>query len=88
MAEHRRGRGRPDYHDPTAGIGGAPPAHSALTLRLVLATFGLLVCVAGVVWSLVNDGDTWITVALAVLAVVAVINLVVVARRKARGEPG
>ncbi|WP_256840744.1 hypothetical protein [Ornithinimicrobium cryptoxanthini] len=45
-------------------------------------------CVVGVVWSLVNDGDTWITVALAVLAVVAVINLVVVARRKARGEPG
>lgn len=88
MAEHRRGRGRPDYHDPTAGIGGAAPAHSALTLRLVLATFGLLVCIAGVVWSLANDEDTWITVMLAVLAVVAVINLVVVARRKASGEPG
>src|SRR4051794_41688693 len=40
-------RGLPDYHDPTAGLGGAAPAQSALTLRLVLATFGLLVCVAG-----------------------------------------
>lgn len=88
MAEHRRRRGGPDYHDPTAGIGGAAPAHSALTLRLVLAAFGLLVCLVGVVWSLANDGDTWITAMMAVLAVGAVINLVVVARRKARGEPG
>src|SRR3954452_12842794 len=40
-------RGLPDYHDPTAGFAGAPPAQSALTLRAVLAVFGLLVCVAG-----------------------------------------
>jgi hypothetical protein len=32
--------GRPDYHNPLAGFGGAPPAYSALTLRLVLATLG------------------------------------------------
>ena len=45
-AERRRrfAAGLPDYHDPLAGIGGAPPALSALTLRLVLATFGLLFC--------------------------------------------
>jgi uncharacterized membrane protein len=37
---------RPDYHDPTAGIGGAPAAASALTLRLVLALFGCVVLAA------------------------------------------
>ena len=31
---------RDDYHDPTAGIGGAPPARTALGLRLALAIFG------------------------------------------------
>ena len=30
-------RGLPEYHDPTAGFGGATPARSALTLRAVLA---------------------------------------------------
>jgi hypothetical protein len=43
--------GLPDYHDPTAGIGGAPQAYSALTLRLVLASFGLVVCGSGAVTS-------------------------------------
>jgi hypothetical protein len=44
---HRRARddlAREDYHDPTAGFAGAPPARSALTLRLILASFGLLAC--------------------------------------------
>lgn len=81
-------RARPDHHDPTGGFAGAPPAASALTLRLVLATFGLVVCAAGAVWSLVVAGPVWLTVLLVVLAVVAVIDLVVIARRKARGEPG
>src|SRR5438270_313538 len=35
-------RGLPGYHDPTAGFGGSTPARSALTLRAVLAGFGLL----------------------------------------------
>ena len=38
---------REDYHDPTAGIAGAAPARSALTLRLILAVFGLVVCAVG-----------------------------------------
>jgi hypothetical protein len=88
MAEDRRSRARPDYHDPTAGIGGASPAHSALTLRLVLAGFGLLVCAGGVAWSVMTDGPPWMTILLGVLTVVAVLNILVVARRKARGEPG
>jgi hypothetical protein len=33
---------REDHHDPTAGFAGAPPARSALTLRLILASFGLV----------------------------------------------
>ena len=37
--------GLPGYHDPTAGIGGASRASSALTLRLILAVFGLFTSV-------------------------------------------
>ncbi|WP_448625107.1 DUF6343 family protein [Geodermatophilus sp. URMC 64] len=81
-------RGLPDYHDPTAGFGGAPPAQSALTLRLVLAVFGLLVCVAGGVVLLVAGVPVWVAVVFFVLAAVALVDLVVVVRRKARGEPG
>jgi Flp pilus assembly protein TadB len=81
-------QGLPDYHDPTAGFGGAPPAQSALTLRLVLAAFGLVVCVAGGIVLLVADVPVWIAVVLFVLAGVALVDLVIVARRKARGEPG
>jgi hypothetical protein len=81
-------RGLPDHHDPTAGFGGAPPAQSALTLRLVLAGFGLVVCVAGGIVLLVAGAPVWIAVVLFVLAAIAVVDLIVVARRKARGEPG
>jgi hypothetical protein len=80
-------RARPDYHDPLAGFGGAPPAQSALTLRLVLASFGLLVCTGGAVgaaWA----GSTGFCVLFAVLAAVALVDIGVVVRRKLRGEPG
>jgi apolipoprotein N-acyltransferase len=80
-------RGRPDYHDPLAGFGGAPPAQSALTLRLVLAGFGLLVCTAGAVLAGLAGSPLFCT-ALAILAAIALVDLVVVARRKAGGEPG
>lgn len=80
-------KGLPDYHDPTAGIGGAAPARSALTLRAVLAAFGLVVCAVGAVlgWQV---GITWLAVVLAILAVVALVDLVWVLYRKQRGEPG
>jgi membrane protein implicated in regulation of membrane protease activity len=81
-------RGLPDHHDPTAGIGGAAPARSALTLRLVLAAFGLVICVAGGLLFLAVDAPVALAVLLFVLAAVALVDLVVVARRKARGEPG
>jgi membrane protein implicated in regulation of membrane protease activity len=95
MSEPRRPRSReeyerglPDHHDPTAGIGGAAPAQSALTLRLVLAAFGLVVCLGAAVLWLVIDLPVWPAVVLFVLAAVAAVDLVVVARRKRRGEPG
>ncbi|MGY1651730.1 DUF6343 family protein [Geodermatophilus sp. SYSU D01119] len=81
-------RGLPDHHDPTAGLLGAAPAQSALTLRLVLAAFGLVVCVVlGVLW-LRTDLPAWPAVVLFVLGAVALVDLAVVARRKLRGEPG
>ena len=82
-------RGLPDHHDPTAGIGGAAPAQSALTLRLVLAAFGLVLCLgAGLLRQSRDDLPVWPAVVLFVLAAVAAVDLVVVARRKMRGEPG
>ena len=81
-------RGLPGHHDPTAGIGGAAPAQSALTLRLVLAVFGLVVCLAGGFLVLAAPLPVWFAVVLFVLAAVAAVDLVVVIRRKARGEPG
>ena len=81
-------RGLPDYHDPTAGFAGAPPAQSALTLRLVLATFGLVVCVAGGVIFLAAGLPVWAAVVLFVLGAVALVDIGVIVRRKARGEPG
>jgi hypothetical protein len=81
-------RGLPDYHDPTAGFGGAPPAQSALTLRLVLAVFGLVICVGGGIGWLATDLPAWPAVALFVLAAITVVDIVIIIRRKARGEPG
>ena len=83
-----RSRARPDYHDPTAGIGGAAPTHSALTLRLVLAVFGLLVCTGGAIWTAAVGGPPWLVIVLALLALVAIVDLIVIGRRKAHGEPG
>jgi hypothetical protein len=80
-------RGRPDYHDPLAGIGGAPPAQSALTLRLVLASFGLVVCTGGAVGAALA-GSVGFCVLLAVLAAAALVDIAVIVRRKRRGEPG
>lgn len=84
----RYARGLPDHHDPTSGIGGAPPAVSALTLRMLLAGLAVVLFGGGAIGVLVVDGPVLLAVLLAVVALVAVVNLVVVARRKRRGEPG
>jgi Flp pilus assembly protein TadB len=75
-------------HDPLAGFGGAPPALSGLTLRLVLAVFGLVVCAVGTVLLALAGAPVGFTVVVAVLAGIAVIDIAVIARRKRRGEPG
>lgn len=65
-------------------------AYSALNLRLVLATFGLVtMTVFAVVAFWV--GLAWLGIVCAVLAVVAVVDLIVIQRRRAarhREEPG
>jgi len=80
-------RGLYGYHDPTAGVGGASPTLSALTARLWLAGFGLVVCAAGA-WLAFRVGITWFGVVLVIMAVVAAVDLAWVAYRKRRGEPG
>ena len=81
-------RGLLGYHDPTAGIGGAAPARSALTLRLWLALFGLVSCTAFAIWLAVLRAPLALVVVLALLAVVALVDIGVIVRRKRRGEPG
>ena len=80
-------RGLEDYHDPTAGFGGAPPARSVLTLRAVLAAFGLVFC-AGAAWISFAAGWSLLGWVLALVAVIAAVDLAVVVNRKRRGEPG
>ncbi len=86
--KERYRKGLPGYHDPTAGIGGAPPASSALTLRLSLAVFGFVVCTTVAIWLYVIDAPIVFPVMLAILAAVAVVDIAVIVRRKRRGEPG
>jgi hypothetical protein len=72
---------QPDYHDPTAGFGGAPPARSALTLRAVLAVFGFVVMTGLGVIALLRDATALAVIAW-VIALTALVDLVVVLRRK------
>jgi hypothetical protein len=80
-------RGIPDSAR-TLPEGGAASARSALTLRLVLAAFGLVLCTVLGVLALASDVSPAYAVVLLLLAAVALVDLVVVARRKLRGEPG
>ncbi|MCI4065302.1 DUF6343 family protein [Micromonospora sp. R77] len=65
-------------------------AYSALNLRLALAAFGLVTMTVFAVWAFrVHAG--WLGVLCALLAAVAVVDLVVVQRRRVarrREEPG
>ena len=81
-------KGLPGYHDPTAGIGGAAPASSALTLRLGLAVLGFFACAALAIWLYVIDVPIGFVVVLVLLAAVGIVDIAVILRRKQRGEPG
>jgi hypothetical protein len=86
-ARERYAAGLPDHHNLLGGVGGVPPAYSPLTLRLVLAIFGLVVCTAGAVVAFVV-GVWGLGAVLIVFAALAAVDIVVIARRKGRGEPG
>jgi hypothetical protein len=88
VRRRRYRKGLPGYHDPTAGIGGAAPASSALTLRLGLALVGLVTCTALAIWLFVIDVPRGFVVVLVVLAATSILDIVAIMRRKRRGEPG
>ena len=86
--EHGYKAGLPDHHDPTSQVGGAPRALSALTLRAILAAFGVLACTALAVVLATSEAPVALVVLMALLGLVAAVDLVIVLRRKRRGEPG
>ncbi|WP_432936714.1 DUF6343 family protein [Kribbella sp. CA-253562] len=65
-----------------------PPPRSALTLRLVLATFGLVISCVAVALFVDQDLPPAPIAIAAVLAIIAAVDLVIVIRRKLHGEPG
>jgi hypothetical protein len=70
--------GVPALHNPLGG--GAPPAYSALTLRRVLAIFGLVSSVGlAAAWIV---GLLWLAVVLTVLAMIVAIDIFVIMHRK------
>lgn len=89
VPQPRKPSGTPeDFHDPLAGLGGSPLARSALTLRAILAIFGLVFCTATAMGLGFAGASRWYVISLTGLALVAAVDLVVVLRRKRRGEPG
>jgi len=77
--------GRPGHRDPLAGIGGAAPARSALTLRLVLALLGLLSC-AVIAVALFWSGHPVLGAVATVFAAIAVADAVVILHRRRAGN--
>jgi ABC-type bacteriocin/lantibiotic exporter with double-glycine peptidase domain len=63
-------------------------ARSALTFRIVLSVVGLLVWAAAAIVFALLDWPVVLVVIAGIVAMVALVDLVVVVRRKARGEPG
>ncbi|WP_350274122.1 DUF6343 family protein [Kribbella sp. HUAS MG21] len=63
-----------------------PPPRSALTLRLVLSVFGVCLWIAAAVLAAVLELPVGWVVAFGVLAVVAAVDLLIVARRKLSGK--
>ena len=54
----------------------------------LFASVGLVVCLAGGLGWLATDLPVWPAIVLLFFAAVAVVDIVVIIRRKARGEPG
>jgi membrane protein YdbS with pleckstrin-like domain len=79
---------RPGYHDPTWGMWGAAASQSALTLRLYLAIVVVVATSALTIWFYLAEAPVVFGAVSAVLAVLGVVDVVVIARRKKWGEPG
>ena len=71
-----------------SGDGGAAPAMSALTLRLCLAVFGLVLCTGLAIWLYMIGAPIVFPILLVTMAAVALVDIAVIVRRKRRGEPG
>jgi hypothetical protein len=85
MAERRRprrARGAAGYPDRVADATGAAPAASALTLRMALALFGLILFAVTSAIFIYYDLPVALIVTSVVLALVAAVDIVVIARRK------
>lgn len=74
--------------DPNTLGGNQPAARSALTARLVLAGFGFAISTLGAIIMVLAGIPVGFVMFFGALAVIAVIDFIVVARRKSRGEPG
>jgi hypothetical protein len=68
--------------------GAPPPPRSALTLRLILAIFGLVVSVSAAVTFAVLDVPLGFVVVAVLAAAIAAVDIVVITRRKLRHDPG
>jgi len=64
------------------------PARSALTLRLVLASFGLIVFGIAAGITAAHHAPRWWVIVLIAVTVIAASDIAVIIRRKRRGEPG
>lgn len=80
-------KARPGYHDPTVALGGTP-ALSPLTLRLRLAVWGLALSLIGVVVFAVVVEQATIAIAFGIVAATALVDVLVIQRRRLHGEPG
>lgn len=80
-------RARPGHHDPTTRLGGTP-ALSPLTLRLRLAAWGLVMALIGVVVFTAVTEEAPIAVAFGIVAATALVDVLVIQRRRHQGEPG
>jgi hypothetical protein len=65
---------------------GAPPARSPLNLRLGLAFFGFVVSVAGAITLAAHHVPALLVTVMVLIAVTALIDIIIVLRRKFRGE--
>ena len=73
--------------DPSTAGGHLPPARSALTLRLILASLGLVSSLVGLALVLLLGLPWGFALLFALIALTAIVDLFVVTRRKREERP-